>query len=111
MPAIIVGIIKALLGVAFDQALNLAITLGVPWLVSTIYNHPKTPRWVKWLMDRFNVTQLLIDLVEELKKIKQSSMPTDMKKVAKVEAKLGVRRKAREMGGRVGHASETKGLD
>lgn len=111
MAAIVLALLKSLLGVAFDQAINAAITMGIPWLLDWIDKNPKTPGWVKWAINYFNVSKILIDLVGELKKIQVSDLPMDEKSVAKREAKKEARKIAREKGPRIGFKSETKGLD
>jgi len=109
--SVILAILKAIFGVAFDQALNLAITMGIPWLMDWIDKNPKTPSWVKWLIKNLGVAQLLAALGEELKKIKTSDLPMDEKSVAMRAAKKEARKVARIKGPRIGVASDTKGLD
>lgn len=96
----IIGIIWKFIG---PTVINLALSVGLP----------KAIEWLmakglpKWLMD--GIVAIVTAALKEISEI-DPELPKFEKAVVKREIRKQAARKARELGPRTGHASETKGL-
>lgn len=110
----ILPILKAIGGFLLDQAVNLAVTVGIPYAVDWFYKnvYPKLPWWVQMFVSKNGITEFFTDLVKLINGIKSDPTLTPAEKKAQIsEVKRGERKKRKEMGYRTGVVSETKGLD